>query len=337
MIVATCIRQMLEEQSGWDRAEIEPDDLVQGGDQHSNRSNRGFTLVELLVVIAIIGILIALLLPAVQAAREAARRTQCKNNMKQIGLALHNYHSAKKALPFGSASDTELPTPHGTWVYSILPFMEETTTFQMFNLQFPLVASVNKNAVSQIVRGLICPSDAQATSPLRATNLQTYQNPTNSMMLWYPGSMGPNNDRSCDFCPASGNGVYCCLGPPSFTTADVGMFRRHPKPIRFSQVTDGLANTFMNGETLPGQCVFNGAYYQNYPMCSGTLPINILENDNGADKYGRTCGFKSLHAGGGANFTMGDGSIHFVSESIDYRLYCNLGTRAGGESASVTR
>jgi prepilin-type N-terminal cleavage/methylation domain-containing protein len=299
------------------------------------RGGAGFTLVELLVVIAIIGILIALLIPAVQAAREAARRTQCKNNLKQLGLALHNYHTAKKALPFGSASYGELPTPHGTWVYSILPYLEEMAIYQSFNLQFPLEALLNRTAVGRVLPGIICPSDPQATDPLIGGRIQTYQNPPKSMALWYPGSMGPNNDKSCSFCTSAGNGVYCCLGPPSFTLADVGMFRRHPKPIRFNQVTDGLANTFMLGETLPGHCVFNGAYHQNYPMVSLTLPINIMENDNGQDKYGLTCGYKSMHAGGGAHFVMGDGSVHFVPETIDYRVYCSLGTRAGGESVSL--
>jgi prepilin-type N-terminal cleavage/methylation domain-containing protein/prepilin-type processing-associated H-X9-DG protein len=304
------------------------------------RARLGFTLVELLVVIAIIGILISLLIPAVQAAREAARRTQCKNNLKQIGLALHNYHAAKKALPYGSASPTTFPGNNSTWVYSILPFMEETTVYKMFNnLQFPLFANINKPAAQTILNGFICPSDPQANTPLLGGRnpAQQFENPFPAMGLWYPGSMGPNNDKHCDFCPAAGKGVYCCLGPDSFTLADVGMFRRHIQLIRFKQVTDGLANTFMVGETLPGHCIFNGAYNANYPMISVTVPINIMENDKGVEQYWRTCGYKSLHSGGGANFAMADGSVHFVRETIDYKLYCYLGTRAGGEKASVNQ
>jgi prepilin-type N-terminal cleavage/methylation domain-containing protein/prepilin-type processing-associated H-X9-DG protein len=301
------------------------------------RNLHGFTLVELLVVIAIIGILIALLIPAVQAAREAARRTQCKNNLKQIGLALQNYHTAKKALPFGSVSPADYPgTNYGNWVYSILPYIEEGAVYQSFNnLQFPMFATINKPAYTRVLQGFICPSDPEAGTPLIGGKHQNYQNPKDSMALWYPASMGPNNDKGCDFCPSAGNGVYCCLGPGNFTLADVGLFRRHLQPVRFRQVTDGLANTLMVGETIPGHCMFNGAFNANYPMVSVTIPINILEDDNGVEKYWRTCGYKSLHAGGGANFTMADGSVHWLRETIDYRLYCYLGTRAGGETASV--
>jgi hypothetical protein len=114
------------------------------------------------------------------------------------------------------------------------------------------------------------------------------------------------------------------------------MFRRHYQPIRFRQVTDGLANTIMLGESLPSQCVFNGAYHANYPLVSVTIPINILENDNGQELYWRTCGYKSKHVGG-AGLAMGDGSVHFVRENIDYRVYCGLGTRAGGETVSINQ
>jgi prepilin-type N-terminal cleavage/methylation domain-containing protein/prepilin-type processing-associated H-X9-DG protein len=310
-------------------------------ERSEHQRSAAFTLVELLVVIAIIGILIALLLPAVQAAREAARRTQCKNNLKQVSLALHNYHTAKKALPFGSAMYSEMPEPHGTWVYAILPYIEETAVYQSFNLQFPMTAAVNRIPVAQILNGLICPSDPSASNPLTGGRVQTDINPKGekgSMALWYPASMGPNNQRYCDpYCPTAWQGVYCCLGPDSFTTADVGMFRRHPKPIRFVQVTDGLANTFMVGETIPSHCVFNGAYHQNYPMISTTLPINVMKNDNGEQKWWESCGYKSMHGGGGANFAMGDGSVHFVNENIDLKTYFGLGTRSGGETASINR
>lgn len=316
-----------------------------------NSDSAGFTLVELLVVIAIIGILIALLLPAIQAAREAARRTQCKNNLKQIGMALHNYHGAKKMLPMGAVLSSQKPPNstinYGTWVYYLLPYVEENSTYQSFKgLQLAMPSLANKAAWQTVLSGFICPSDPDNSNPLLGgRNNDPSNNPydgttnTGSMGLWYPASMGPNNDRGCDFCPSSGNGIWCCIGvgPNGFTENDIGMFRRHYQPIRFRQVTDGLTNTFMLGETLPSQCRFNGAYNANYPLVSITVPINILENDNGVDKYWRTCGYKSRHAGGGADFTMGDGSVHFVSETIDYRVYCGLGTRAGGETVSVNR
>jgi prepilin-type N-terminal cleavage/methylation domain-containing protein len=303
------------------------------------RARPGFTLVELLVVIAIIGILIALLIPAVQAAREAARRTQCKNNMKQIGLALHNYHAARKHLPYGSVSPSGFPGKNWeTWVYSILPYCEEGPTHALFKkLQFPLFSMANKAAYQTVLHGFICPSDPQANQPLIGGRVSPDQNPAESMALWYPGSMGPNNDRGCDFCPSAGQGVWCCLGtgPNGFTVNDLGMFRRHPQLIRFRQVTDGLANTIMAGETLPAECDYNGAYNANYPLVSLTVPLNIIKDYAGPSDYARSCGYKSLHAGGGAHLMMGDGSVHFVRETIDYRLYCNLGTRSGGEKASI--
>src|SRR5688572_16961948 len=101
------------------------------------RAPRAFTLVELLVVIAIIGILVALLLPAVQAAREAARRMQCGNNLKQIGLASHNYHGAHDVLPFG-ASGIQSNTPGGTWGAFLLPHMEQTTAYDLFDFKLPM-------------------------------------------------------------------------------------------------------------------------------------------------------------------------------------------------------
>jgi prepilin-type N-terminal cleavage/methylation domain-containing protein len=312
--------------------------MVTGNKKPLTRMMLGFTLVELLVVIAIIGILIALLLPAVQAAREAARRTQCKNNMKQIGLALHNYHGARKHLPYGSVVHTQFSGKNWeTWVYSILPYIEEGPTHALFkNLQFPLFSQANKVAYQTVLPGFICPSDPQASQPLIGGRRPG--EPPDSMALWYPGSMGPNNDRGCDFCPSAGQGIWCCIGvgPNGFTENDIGMFRRHPQLIRFRQVTDGLANTIMVGETLPAECEYNGAYNANYPMVSITVPLNIIKDYAGPSDYARSCGYKSLHPSG-AHLMMGDGSVHFVRETIDYRLYCNLGTRAGGEKASITQ
>ena len=120
----------------------------------------GFTLVELLVVIAIIGILVALLLPAVQAAREAARRTQCTNNLKQIGLALHNYHAAKNALPIGSVLPANAPAGKnfGTWVYYILPYIEEGSVYEAFDdLKFPMYSALYKNCLYNRAAGLHLP------------------------------------------------------------------------------------------------------------------------------------------------------------------------------------
>jgi prepilin-type processing-associated H-X9-DG protein len=165
-------------------------------------------------------------------------------------------------------------------------------------------------------------------------------NPDPSLKLWYPVCMGPTHDDGCVYCPerkvSSGSpDSYCCQGWNfgSYSPEDnfTGMFGRYPSGVSFGDVTDGLSHTIAAGETLPEQCVYNGAYASNFPIAGTTIPINTFEECNAAGgRYYEACGYKSLHPGG-ANFLMGDGSVHFLAEFIDYRLYNNLGTRDGGE------
>ena len=131
------------------------------------RRSSGFSLVELLVVITIIGILIALLLPAVQAAREAARRASCANNLKQIGLALHNYHAANNTLPFGAPFKNNSTNPvTGTWAAFILPFLEQQNVYEMFNFKYGMSDSRNAPAAAVVVPVFACPSDPQSSKPI---------------------------------------------------------------------------------------------------------------------------------------------------------------------------
>ncbi|NQT37211.1 MAG: DUF1559 domain-containing protein [Planctomycetes bacterium] len=296
----------------------------------------GFTLVELLVVIAIIGILIGLLLPAVQAVRAAARRMQCSNNLKQIGTALHNYHSSQNCLPFGS-SYTLAQT--GTWASFILPQLEQKALYDRFDFNLNMRNPANQEAVTTIVNSYICPADPQGEDPIM-DNRCNY-NPSPSMALWYPVSMGPTAPGTCDPWCAGGQGSYCCQGKRYGTDAPfggVGMFARHFRKIRFEDVTDGTTNTIMGGETLPAHCIHNVAFGNNFPIAGTMIPLNTMEGKGGTDhntsQHWRTCGFKSLHSGG-ANFMLGDASVRFFSESIDYRVYNELGTRAGGEVVSL--
>jgi prepilin-type N-terminal cleavage/methylation domain-containing protein len=306
-----------------------------------------FTLVELLVVIAIIGVLVALLLPAVQEAREAARRTKCSNNLKQLGLALHNYEDTHKRLPFGTPGCC---TPNGSnWAVSIFPHIE------LGNLQDKLdlngnfkTTPQNATVIGQVTKlpAFICPSDPAAVKPV----MERYpHNITPAHALWYAASMGPTHMDQCPYCsnPTPSAGNFCCQGWNFGTTAGggfqagefFGMFGRYASAIRLGEVTDGLSNTLMVGETIPSHCMFMGVFSQNFPTSGTSIPLGTMV-DRGVGKPGagtewfRSCGYKSFHRGG-SNFALGDGSIRLLTNHIDYKLYNELGSRAGGEAVSV--
>ncbi|MGD9126568.1 MAG: DUF1559 domain-containing protein [Planctomycetia bacterium] len=313
------------------------------------RKRSGFTLVELLVVIAIIGILIALLLPAIQAAREAARKLHCTNNLKQVGLALHSYASMHNSLPFGSDYGDHDAGERMSWIIAILPFMEQQNVYDQIDFSVRLADSPNKElAEKTVIQGLICPSDPSSSNPiLTGRGDSPWDNVETSAMLSYTACAGPTHFDACHYCdhatPSPSN--YCCQGyhlgtvhapsEPSLQ-AFAGIFGRSRAAIRFRDVTDGLTQTIMAGETIPSHQIWNGVFVINFPLAPTNIPINKMVSDDGqhgghvVKKWASTSGYKSYHPGG-AHLMMGDGSVHFVPDTIDYRLYNDLGTRAGGE------
>jgi prepilin-type N-terminal cleavage/methylation domain-containing protein/prepilin-type processing-associated H-X9-DG protein len=309
----------------------------------------GFTLVELLVVIAIIGILVSLLLPAVQAARESARRAQCMNNLKQIAIGLINYESTFKVLPYGNnygAGSTAFAAP--SWSTLILPQIEQQNLYQAFNFNVLLNDPKNQAAVTTRVAVYTCPSDGASSNGVLSTHCTCcgFGNALRSMGLWYPGSMGPIHRDSCQFCSnsTSSSDNYCCqgtnYGKDGWTP---GVFARWYTGIPFATVKDGLSNTIMCGETLPDQYVHNGAFTRNNSLAATNIPINTMAKPAEMPREGMDDatlhsinphptmgGYKSRHPGM-AQFAYCDGSVRSHTASIDYRVYCNLGTRRGAE------
>ena len=332
------------------------------------RSRRlGFTLVELLVVIAIIGVMVGLLLPAVQAAREAARRSSCSNNLKQIGLGLHNYESAYNKLPIngqnGAVSYAD-PGPANarsvSWMVGILTFCEQPALYEAIDFNFESTndprngASFNSapnpsNAfvARSPVATYRCPSDGLSSErrPNRANRtadkefaLNNYKGVAGSNWAWgnFPVTTGtlartrwtspdPNGlDR--------GNGMLC--RSPDYSSQTT-----------FKHVTDGLSNVFMVGEALPAFSTHTWWYWFNGSIATCAVPLNVqaqcqntgnrlvdllaCEND-----WPNNYSFKSLHTGGG-QFTMGDASVKFISDSIDLTLYRQLGCTLDGTTVEV--
>ena len=291
------------------------------------RRTRGLTLVELLVVIAIIAVLIALLLPAVQAAREAARRVQCAYRARQIGLALHNHHSAFEILPSGWVTDDLNGDPGWGWAARLLPFLEEEGQMQSGGPGFhsggqgqggpPISDPANRRFRETPLRVFLCPSD-----------------PTEEVFLLHGtggGGGGPGGPPLFEVARANYVGVFGTGVVEAAPQAGEGSFFQNSF-IRFTDIRDGLSNTLLIGERssrLGGATwvgVVPGAYRGMARVVgrAGGVPNGVL-NDF-AD-------FGSHHPFG-ANFAFGDGSVRMISDEIDLSVYRALATRAGSEPVS---
>ncbi len=318
---------------------------------------RGFTLVELLVVITIIGILIALLLPAVQAAREAARRAQCANNLKQLGIALHNYESATKVLPpgaffFGSGG---LPGNKGSILVHILPFIEQQAVydnydFKLLNAEGQLIRGTTVEIRSTVIATYVCPSDThRQTFDVPAADGWWIGNGRTVGLYNYAASAGPGsvaNNSSCS-CASSANWNAYAMGYYYDPNKLAGPFNRMGISTAFSEIRDGLSNTIFMAEVRPLCSIHAQRGWEDACNGNGTMttviPINfktctrdtsVSDNCYRYCNWGTEWGFRSAHPGG-AHFLMGDGTVHFLQESINHQVYQYLGAKDDGQPISI--
>ncbi len=317
------------------------------------RRSRGFTLIELLVVIAIIAILIALLLPAVQQAREAARRTQCRNNMKQLGLAIHNYHDNFRVFPYAWGSNQE------AWSALVLPGLDQAplyntlvwqnsgtdswTSFTSAHFAWP-----NKVACGTLIPAFRCPSmvqDAHVSNQGIPDRV-----PTSYRVV--SGSLPSSDDASTRVAP------YNVAPYTALETANLDGIMFGASSTSLRDVTDGSSNTLMVGESYADNSYVKDGQGMDY-WCFFVPQLNnsgsatswrpgALSGTEHTEVAGSTLfainsrlnplahgtqmeiAFGSYHIGG-AFFTLGDGSVRFLSENIDLNLYRGLGSCRGGE------
>lgn len=301
----------------------------------AKRRRRAFTLIELLMVIAIIGVLVGLLLPAVQAAREAARRTQCVNNLKQIGLALHTYDGSHLTFPSGYVSNFDASGndtgPGWGWAAMLLPQFEQTPLLNAINFNLAIEDPANMTSRLPNVNNFLCPSDPTATV-YWAVNRDT--------------ATGAPRQNICQVAPSNYVGMYG-NGEPG--PSGDGIFFRDGK-VGLRDITDGTSQTLAVGERSHrlGEATWVGSVTNAimFPTdnddigryrtetSSGMVLGHVGEGVGPGDRRGDVNQFYSLHSGGGVNFLFADGHVSFLRSTLNYQTYKAIATRAGGEVVS---
>ena len=296
-------------------------------------SRLAFTLVELLVVIAIIGILVGLLLPAVQAAREAARRMQCSNNMRQFGIAVHNYESAYRQMPAGWIDNFASGEPGWGWAAGLLAFMEGGNLHNSIDFRLPIEASVHDQVRVTVVSTFICPSDpGDNIFEIAEGDGHGHDHDHFGTGQQYWESMVDEHEEKL-FPIAKSNyvGMFGTFELEDAPYNGNGMFFGHSR-IKFKDVTDGLSNTLMIGErgSRLGQSIWHG----NSPEANEPHARILGVADHAPnDRAGHFEDFSSFHTGG-VNFMRADVSVSFIPDSIDEVVYQAMATRTGGEVQS---
>jgi prepilin-type N-terminal cleavage/methylation domain-containing protein/prepilin-type processing-associated H-X9-DG protein len=296
------------------------------------KTRRGFTLIELLVVISIIALLIALLLPAVQMAREAARRAQCVNNLKQTGIALHSYHGAHQVFPpgyvsnyDGSGNDTG---PGWGWAAMLLPPMEQKPLYDAININLPIESQTNSTSRLTVLNVFLCPSDASPTSWLATARTAT----------------GTATQGICQVAPSNYVAVFGTSDPG--IDGDGIFYRDSNTGLR--DVTDGSAQTLAAGEraqdfgqsawagSVTGAILFPTRVGLGYPRAENASGM-VLGHAGGrygpGDPNSEVNQFYSHHSGG-VNFLFADGHVSFLKTSLSNATFRALATRAGAETIS---
>lgn len=292
------------------------------------RASYGFTLVELLVVIAIIGVLVALLLPAVQAAREAARRMQCTNNLKQLTIALHNYHDTYHRFP---PSGIDGPTANGVWI-RLTPFYEQQVVFDRYNFNGTWRNNMAL-AVEAAPATLLCPSGPHFQSKLASENSDGVMCQTTH----YYGNAGPvgHNAWTDQNYPRDTSRENTQFG--EIATSGLFMLRSE---LGFRDITDGTSNTVAFGEISWKDYPFYRAWHRGLHWWNGGLslsttkthkfPLNIGMTNPGFAMLYNQGGYGSHHPGG-ANISLADGSVRFLAETAPLEVYLALCSRDGRE------